>query len=340
MSFTAFKDAIDAISLTIRRPKREPNHVKQLKRFGEAQQDWWQHENVVGICIARKRRQGKLGAYCLQVLVRRKYAKHKLREHYTVPIELACKSFKKPLRTDVRAVGEIRLDAAIATTVRPAQPGYDIGNRLSSSSGTLGCIVIDSTGRRLGLSCAHVLAPNGVSDLTSAEHRVVVCPSFPVASNLGAIAEAPIGTLTAVLVPSFDKADADTNLDIALFIPTNVGDLTSQIADLGTAPTGINDDVRHNEMVHIVGAASARSDAKVDGTHLLAKIPYGHDVAHFSDQIIIKPLGSPGDSGSLVLDEQNRAVGIHIGSSEGMSICTPIRRVLDALNCTLAFADP
>ena len=334
MSHKSLKDTIRAISLNVKHMGRDPSYLRHVKRLGEAQQDWWRHENVVGVCIARSRRNGRLGPLCLQVLVRRKYAKGKLAARHIVPDELRCAAFKRPIRTDVRAVGGMRLDTLV-TSQRPAQPGYDIGNRRSSSSGTLSCIVIDQQGTRLGLSCAHVISPGGASDLTSPTRKIVICPSLTRATDQGQLAEAPIGTLVNVLAPSFDPADADTNIDAAVFAPNDTSALSAQIADVGSAPTGINGSVAHGDKVHKVGATSGLTEGTVQGIELLTKVPYGDDVATFTDHIIVSNFASPGDSGALVLDEQNRAVGIHIGSADGMSVCTPIRRVLIALQCRL-----
>jgi hypothetical protein len=46
----------------------------------------------------------------------------------------------------------------------------------------------------------------------------------------------------------------------------------------------------------------------------------------FADQIGISTISDEGDSGALVLDEAAAAAGLHIGSYNGTSICTPIRR--------------
>jgi hypothetical protein len=333
MNMQPLKDAIRAISLNIASAGDDRKYKAQLKRLGEAQQSWWRHENVVGVCIARKRRAGKLGALCVQVLVRRKFATHKLAPKHRVPLTLESPAFKRAPRTDIRAVGDLRLDSLV-TEKRPAHPGFDIGNEVGES-GTIGCVVVDQQGNRRGLSCAHVLAPDGQADVGAAFGSVVLCPSLPSAQALGVLAEAPIGTLVRVLAPSFDPNDADTNLDVALFAPNDPASLSAIVADVDVKPTGINDNVAHGTKVHKVGAFSAETWGAVQGIELLTKIPYGNDIALFSKHIVISAFAQPGDSGALVLDEQNRAVGIHIGSAQGMSICTPIRRILDALQCRL-----
>ncbi len=54
--------------------------------------------------------------------------------------------------------------------------------------------------------------------------------------------------------------------------------------------------------------------------------------AMFEDQIITTPLSSPGDSGSVVLDEDNYLVGLLFSGSEKVTILNPIGLVFDNLN--------
>jgi hypothetical protein len=59
----------------------------------------------------------------------------------------------------------------------------------------------------------------------------------------------------------------------------------------------------------------------------------------FADQIGITRFTAPGDSGSLVLEDgTDLAIGLHIGSTDTLSVCTPIDKVLDAVDCDLVLA--
>jgi hypothetical protein len=58
----------------------------------------------------------------------------------------------------------------------------------------------------------------------------------------------------------------------------------------------------------------------------------------FPDVIGVSRFTDAGDSGALVLDEEGAAVGQHFGSFDGMSVCMPIQRVLDAVGCELVAA--
>lgn len=329
-----FKHAVRAITGDLPGPGKDKTYIHRLRRFGEAHQAWWHHENVVGLCVARKRRAGKVGALAVQVLVRRKVAAHKLDAKHRVPDQFSSAAFKRPLRTDVWPVGEVRLESIVSST-RPAQPGFDIGNQLGGS-GTLACVVVTAEGKRLGLSCAHVLAPGGADDVGSASSGTIICPSLANAEALDVVAKASLGKLVTVRSPAFEDSDATTNIDAALFAPDDPKSLSATIAALGIKAQGINDKVGVGLVVHKVGAASAETQGIVHCVGLAIKIPYGNEVATFVDHIGISSFTQPGDSGSLVLDEENRAVGMHIGAAQGLSICTPIQRILNAFQCELA----
>ncbi|MCL6558316.1 MAG: S1 family peptidase, partial [Firmicutes bacterium] len=54
--------------------------------------------------------------------------------------------------------------------------------------------------------------------------------------------------------------------------------------------------------------------------------------AIYEDQLMATAISKGGDSGSLVLDEYNRAVGLLFAGSDKYTLCNRIQNVLDALN--------
>lgn len=336
MSRQSHLDAVHSIVLGIAPARRLTDaHARQLKRFGARHREWWEHENVVGLCVARKQRNGRLGQTCVQVLVEKKMPGHKLDKGHRIPKTLACPAFSRELITDVRAVGKARLESLVTAT-RPARPGYDLGNELGGS-GTFSCVVEDrATGKRLGLSCAHVIAPEGVSSVGASVGGAVYCPSLTNAQDLDVLDEAPIGTLYRVASLGFNASDAATNVDAATFEPDATNLLDARIAQLEASPKGVNDKPTVGLKVRKVGAVSEQTHGCIEALSLCAKVPYdGAKVATFINQIGITSFTRPGDSGALVLDDNDFAIGIHFASFDGMSLCTPINRVLDALDCVL-----
>jgi hypothetical protein len=61
--------------------------------------------------------------------------------------------------------------------------------------------------------------------------------------------------------------------------------------------------------------------------------PEGHQVI-LVDQILTSPMGSPGDSGSLLVDRHRRAIGLLVGGSFRATVYNDITHVLDRLEIT------
>jgi hypothetical protein len=204
------------------------------------------------------------------------------------------------------------------------------------TSGTLTCVVRDaSSGQRLGLSCAHVIASDGAGEPGDA----VLCPSGPMAQVLGVMVRARIGALTRVGLLSPKEEDASANIDAAVFAPDEPGFLSATIAILGRPPRGIRNQVFLGLPVIKVGAVSGKTTGDITQLDLVAHLDYqgadGPITVPMQELIGISSFAVPGDSGALVLDASGAAVGLHIGSYQGMSVCIPMRRVLGAMDCTL-----
>lgn len=302
---------------------------------GSPHTPWWSSPNVVGLCFARKLQRGRLGDVVLQVHVRKKRARDKVPTGRLVPDFITHGG--KRIWTDVHEVGASRLEVLVSTA-RPTRPGYDIGH-VDAGAGTLGCVVSSRvTGEKLGLSCAHVVALSGEGSVGDR----VLCPSRPGATSIGQLGKARFGSLVEIAAPSLDWSASIDNVDAATFRPDSQSDLSSEIALVGATPAGILDDVAIGTRVKKVGAATELTFGEVQAVHWLASLPYPQSdgsVAEiwFGDQIGVTRFTAPGDSGALVLeDASNAAIGLHLGSTDTLSVCSPIGRVLDRLHCDLA----
>jgi len=298
-------------------------------------QRWWDSRNVVGLGYARKVRHGRLEEPCLQVLVQRKRGRARVQERQRIPerIDAGFLGLRK-LWTDVLEVGHFQPER-LASETRPAHPGFDVGDL--NVSGTLACVVLDAASQNpLGLSCAHVLGSDGAGQ----PGDPVLCPSGPVAQILGVTNRARIGALTRVGLLSPRDADASANMDAAVFEPDEPGSLSPLIALLGRRPRGVRSQVSLGLPVAKVGAVSGKTTGEIKQIHLLGYLDYdsssGPVRVPIADLIGISSFTDPGDSGALVLDTNRAAVGMHIGSYEGLSVCIPMQRVLDAMQCSLA----
>jgi hypothetical protein len=297
---------------------------------------WWNPENVVGLCVARKVANGKRGGIALQVLVREKLPQHHvpLRQRIPESIEANLTGLAEKIPTDVRAVGKGRLQVLVSGD-RPVRPGFCVGGR-RTGSGTLACVVCSrQDSSLLGLSCGHVIARYGQANVG----EDVLAPSYEnsIANDLPLT---PLGQLVTVLPVGFDDASATENVDAATFAPNSASDLDKRIALVG-APNGVRSAIALDLPVQKVGYASEHTTGVVQALHVMASLPYlkpdgSFADALFSDLIGISSFALPGDSGALVLDQDNAAVGLHMGGFSSMSVCMPIARVLDAVDCDLA----
>jgi hypothetical protein len=80
-----------------------------------------------------------------------------------------------------------------------------------------------------------------------------------------------------------------------------------------------------------VGRTSALTAGEVVATSFMSWIPYppiwGGGIAFFREQILASPMAAYGDSGSLVVDDQQRAVGLLFGGSGTHSVICDIVHV-------------
>ena len=61
----------------------------------------------------------------------------------------------------------------------------------------------------------------------------------------------------------------------------------------------------------------------------------GSRVATFENQILTNDMSEPGDSGSLLVDENNKAVGLLFAGSDEVTVFNPIAAIMTALNITI-----
>ncbi len=275
------------------------------------------------------------------VLVKRKVPPDRLAEHQLVP-KTVC-----GMVTDVIEVGELvahtgrRADAADpenatvegleirqsrTTRVKPAPPGVSIGH-YRVTAGTFGAVVYDnSTGIPMILSNNHVLAnaTNG-RDLRARIHDPVLQPG----AIDGGRQNRNIIARLARFIPLAERPSLNL-VDCAAAQPLQNDLVVPDILGIGkvqgvTAPSlGMN--------VKKSGRTTGLTYGQVRAVNVIANVSYGGNrVLRFERQILTTRISSPGDSGSLVLDEQNRAVGLLFAGSDTSTLLNPMQGVLDLL---------
>ena len=273
---------------------------------------------------------------CVQIGVEEKLPPNSLDRSVMLPraIQPAAGSLER-VRVDVVGTGVLsRLDAvptAIALTgaltlpgfdlrarVRPAVPGCSIGH-LRTTAGTLGAVLTDRRRRRFLLSNNHVLANEN-------EARPGDPILQPGPADGGAEADGVIGHLH-----SFVPLDPEglNEVDCALAAAERDRDLAPAIYGLGTViGTG---PLELGQKVRKCGRTTGLTAGRVRRVAITARIHYGCGVLVFSGLAETAGMSAPGDSGSLLVDDVNRAVGLLFAGSPVLTLFCPIEAVVKGL---------
>jgi len=265
--------------------------------------------------------------------------------------------------TDVIEVGVIGALATLPTDRwRPAPGGVSIGHR-DITAGTLGCIV-RKDGKAYILSNNHVLAASNAGQIgdpilqpgphdggTVAADTIARLSEFVPITFVGF--EPPsdckfaatviaafnagcrvIGSTTRYRITRPLAPQALENLvDAALARPMAEMDLLDE--QLGIGPiTGVGNAQLGTKLIKS-GRTTGVTRGEVLQIDVTTQVQYGPgQVAIFADQIMAGPMSAGGDSGSAVLDEDNRFVGLLFAGSEEVTILNRAGNVLLALGVT------
>jgi hypothetical protein len=319
-------------------------------------------ENVVGVGKGFKVQKGlSTNRESIVVLVRKKIPKEELKANQLVPIRIL------EIETDVIEVGELRFFNLRTNMVRPAQPGMSIGS-YRITAGTFGAVVYDKkTKRELILSNNHVLANSsdgqdslcqigdaiyqpGAYDggtpidlIGHLERFVPIHKEFnqatcPIALSLEKIINSVIKALRPhYQISLFKKSNTLNYVDAALATPLRDGMVDPTILEIGKVKGKRSTTAGMN--IQKSGRSSGLTKGIVQAVDVTTKVAYDHNsYAIFHDQIVATPMALPGDSGSLVLDEENYAIGLLFAGSDLSTVINKIDLVLSLLNIELKFA--
>jgi hypothetical protein len=280
-------------------------------------------ENIVSVGIGAKRSAGQyLDQMAIVVTVARKVDAGKVFDLALVPSQI------DGIATDVVIGGE-PITSACNGTVRPATGGISVGNaRPGSCSGTIACLVADDHGAAYLLSCNHVLALLGNAQAGDP----IVQPSI---ADGGLVPQHVIARLTHAYPIDF-RAGRSNQIDCALAqVNTNlVSVLNEFFGRIEDQPVK----AIPGDQVHKCGRSTEETYSVVRQHGVSLYVSYGPALkAHFSNLIAIEqtagtPFAWQGDSGALVLDSQNRPLGIVISTSSQWAYVMPMATILDTLH--------
>ncbi|OAT82959.1 hypothetical protein [Desulfotomaculum copahuensis] len=294
----------------------------------------------------------------LIIFVEKKLPAAELRREQLVPDKI------NGLETDVIEIGRVRLLDMRSGRERPARPGVSIGH-YKITAGTFGAVVKDkSTGERLILSNNHILAnatdgrdgraqigdpvlQPGPHDGGQAKDRIAALLRFsPLLRSVQEI-ECPVAAAVVragnlalrTIRPNYElkmlkRYQGANIIDAAVARPDDPGLIDEQIMEIGrlegVAETEPGGAVRKS------GRTSGLSEGTVTALGVTLEVEIGeNDKGWFTDQVVSDMLSRPGDSGSLVLDTENRAAGLLFAGSEKYTVFNRIDQVLSRLELEL-----
>lgn len=312
-------------------------------------------DNIVGVGKGFKITNGRhTDKPAVIILVKKKLPEHDLKRGEKIPPKMY------DLDTDVVEIGEPRF-LSRTDYVRPAPPGVSIGH-YKISAGTFGAVVKDKkTKKPLILSNNHVLAnssdgkdgrckiddpifqPGPYDGGTEAqligylERFVPILREYTHSSCPRAAALERIGNNFIKLIKPhykmslFKKTSVENIVDAALARPIRDDVITPEILGIGMVK-GVKE-AQSGMKLFKSGRSSGLNSAVVKAQAATLKVKMGsNEEVIFADQIVTGPMASPGDSGSLVLDENNNAVGLLFAGSESSTIVNRIANVMDLLD--------
>lgn len=213
------------------------------------------------------------------------------------------------LPTDVVAAGRPQLHAAAAghtqgTRSRPVEPRQSISHH-RVSSGTYGCLVKDALNKLYVLSCAHVL-----SDGRNLVGDAVVQPGPHFGGSLPADQIAML-TQWIPLISGASLADAAIAEVTAPALVTNV------VRYIGRAPAATRtlSGPSIGLWVQKSGDTTGHTAGVVIGVHATIGGNQINGVSNidFTDAVVTTGMSEPGDSGSLLMDYRDNAIGLLFG---------------------------
>ena len=312
-------------------------------------------ENVVGVAVGRKVVAGReTPEPCIVVYVEHKEPEAALRRRDLVPKSL------DGVRTDVVATGPFRilplletLAVSRTTRVRPAPGGVSVAHE-KVTAGTLGVLAHRTSGEAVVLSNNHVLANSndaragdriiqpGPYDGGGPDDAIARLADFVRISfneqeleGLARFLDRALGRVLAPMGLGLRRLPSGkTNLvDAAIAVPLAADLVAPDLLEIGpvagTAAATLGTRVRKS------GRTTGLTEGKVTGLEATVEVDYGGKTATFRGQLVSDIRSRGGDSGSLVVDDANRAVGLLFAGGDTTTILNPIDAVLAALGLRL-----
>ncbi len=304
----------------------------------------------IGYKVSAGKRTEELSIICS---VETKKKKQALSERELVPTAI------QGITTDVYPTGLLYAFQDPTGRFRPAPGGVSVGHELITA-GTLGCWV-KKNDKLVILSNNHVLANSNdanigdnilqpgpydggsvVNDLIATlsefipiEFSETVNPcnfANGLASFLNSLAKL-IGSKSRM--KSIRTQAAENLVDCAIAEPIDPNDVKNEILNIGNV-LGVEEGTL-GMAVKKSGRTTGFTTGTIQQIDVTSQVSYGSNkVATFVDQLMAGAMSQGGDSGSAVLDDNNKIVGLLFAGSSNSTIINRIQNVFQLLNVTLS----
>lgn len=331
---------------------------KHLKRY---EKTLLSKKNVVGVATGYKTVNGeKTGSEAIIVFVEKKIPESQLKKKDIIPKTLGC-----GVLTDVVETGKFRALNERKEKMRPAKGGISIGH-YKITAGTLGCIVyyINDSNKEnpLILSNNHVLANSNNANIGDPIYQPgpYDCPpmaetligklesfipiQFSGENSLCSVSNAIVSFLNTVskLLKRKSRFNVYSSeikynlVDCALCKPLNPDMVSEEILEVGI-PNGISE-AELGMHIFKSGRTTGLTEGTIEYVNATIQVDYNGKTAYFTEQIIAKGknnlISSGGDSGSVVLTENNLIIGLLFAGNDSQNIlvANKIQNVFSKLN--------
>ncbi|KEI15884.1 hypothetical protein Z959_11515 [Clostridium novyi B str. ATCC 27606] len=284
--------------------------------------------NVVGIGCGYKIKNGfYTNQLCIQVFVSRKLPSNELNTNDLIP------ALYKGILTDIKETGGFTA-YSLTQKIRPTPGGYIIANEYNTNySGTLGCLVTDNKDLFV-LSNNHVLARMNQIQLNTK----IIQPSNEFGGDPKTdIIATLIRYIKIRFIETYNMPFNYTDCGIAKIIDKSL--VSPEIALVGI-PKGVSNP-KLNQPIKKVGAISELTTGVITSIHNTMTVNY-QDIkksAIFKEQIFTSFMAEHGDSGAILLDQNNNVIGLLMSGSKNTSVFNPIDTVLKQLNVNLVTSE-
>ena len=309
--------------------------------------------NVVATGVGYKITAGqKTSNLCIVCSVTQKVAELQITSQDMVPKTL------EGTPTDVVQTGIIRALQSPTDRIRPAPGGVSIGHK-DITAGTLGCLV-KKNDQIFILSNNHVLANSNQAEIgdpilqpgpydggSYPDDHIANLEEFVPIEFIGLDSDCPFAIATAgflngiatllgshVRMKAIIQQAGDNLVDAAIARPLNPSDVSDEILEIGTIQGSAEAEL--GMAIKKSGRTTGLTTGVVEQVDVSANVQYGEGkIALFTDQLMAGAMSQGGDSGSAVLDDTNRLVGLLFAGSDTTTVINRIENVFSLLGVSV-----